>query len=89
MPNEPQPDKGDLNQRAGEAIHAALERVSEHVDLDDDQRRAVFVGLIDAFIGGARLGVAEVTAQAIEHGIDLRLDLQLTNQHPTPDEIEP
>lgn len=88
MPNEPPPDRGNISQRGREAIHAALEKIAEHTDLDDDQSRAVVVGLIHAYMEGARAAAAEVTAQAIEQGANVHLNLSIAGTDLTPDDIE-
>lgn len=81
-------DQGVLNERGAEIVARINDRLQQQVELDAEQQRAVVAALIEALIGGVRLGAAEVSAQAIEHGCDVRLDLVITNEELQPDDID-
>jgi hypothetical protein len=72
-------EHGDLTPRVSEIVARALREIRAEVDLDDDEARAVVAGLIRVVGQGVRLGAAEVSAHAIEHGIDLELNLDIAD----------
>lgn len=62
-----------------------LARVIEQAvgGLTDDQSRVVEESLVQAVIVGARIGVAEAAAQAVEQGADLHLVLDIEPADPS------
>ena len=67
---------GDLTGKATQAVPPLADELARRlgVDLQEDAvRETISYALIEAFSEGARAGAAEVTAQAVERGIDLRI----------------
>lgn len=77
----------DLNTRAGQEVARIGERLAAQVELDEEQERAVTAALISALMAGVRLGAAEVAAQNIEQGVDVRLHLDVQNEDIGPEDI--
>lgn len=76
-----QEEWGSLSERAGQEVGALLTRLSDQVELTDEQRQAVTGVLAEAVIAGIRLGAAEVAAKAIAEGADARLTVRLPSDH--------
>jgi hypothetical protein len=76
MSREPQ-RSGDVSAKAIIELGPIAGRLREELDLDGHSWDLVVKALTHALMAGVRIGGAEVAAQAIESGLDVRLNLQV------------
>lgn len=64
---------------ADELLGPLAERLLEDLDLEHDDEAALAVSraLTVAFMRGVRIGAAEIAAQTIEAGVNVRFELEL------------
>jgi hypothetical protein len=68
---------GDVSGKAIIELGPIAGRLREELDLDGRSWDLVVKALTRALMAGVRIGGAEVAAQAIESGLDVRLNLQV------------
>jgi hypothetical protein len=68
---------GDVSGKAIIELGPIAGELREELDLDDRSWDLVVRALTRALMAGVRIGGAEVAAQAIESGLDVRLNLQV------------
>jgi hypothetical protein len=68
---------GDVSAKAIIELGPIAGGLREELDLDDRSWDLVARALTRALMAGVRIGGAEVAAQAIESGLDVRLNLQI------------
>jgi hypothetical protein len=68
---------GDVSGKAIIELGPIAGRLREELDLDGRSWDLVVKALTQALMAGVRIGGAEVAAQAIESGLDVRLNLQV------------
>ncbi|MDX6721362.1 MAG: hypothetical protein QOJ63_3616 [Solirubrobacteraceae bacterium] len=76
MSREPQ-RLGDVSGKAIIELGPIAGGLRDELDLDDRSWDLVVKALTRALMAGVRIGGAEVAAQAIESGLDVRLNLQV------------
>jgi hypothetical protein len=69
---------GDVSDKAVIELGPIAARLREQVDLDDEQWQFVVRALTQALMAGVRIGGAEVAAQAIESGLPVTLNMDVT-----------
>ena len=76
MPRSERP--GDVSDKAVIELGPIAARLRDAVDLDDEQWALVAKALTQALMAGVRIGGAEVAAQAIESGLPITLNMDVT-----------
>lgn len=76
---------GDVSGKAIIELGPIAGRLREELDLDGRSWDLVVKALTRALMAGVRIGGAEVAAQAIESGLDVRLNLQVETLEPDDD----
>lgn len=76
MSREPE-RPGDVSAKAIIELGPIVGRLREELDLDARSWDLVVKALTRALMAGVRIGGAEVAAQAIESGLDVRLNLRV------------
>ena len=69
---------GDVSDKAVIELGPIAARLRDAVDLDDEQWALVAKALTQALMAGVRIGGAEVAAQAIESGLPITLNMDVT-----------
>lgn len=71
--------QGDITAPLMVELRTIMSDLEERLELDDEQFRVIGAGLQAAGYAGVRVGVAEILAQAIESGMDLKYEQHLDN----------
>ena len=78
MPRSERP--GDVSDKAVIELGPIAARLRDAVDLDEEQWALVAKALTQALMAGVRIGGAEVAAQAIESGLPITLNMDVTTE---------
>jgi hypothetical protein len=84
MAREPQ-RTGDVSGKAIIELGPIAGGLRDELDLDARSWDLVVRALTRALMAGVRIGGAEVAAQAIESGLDVRLNMQIETVEPDED----
>lgn len=76
MPRSERP--GDVSDKAVIELGPIAARLRDAVDLDEEEWALVAKALTQALMAGVRIGGAEVAAQAIESGLPITLNMDVT-----------
>lgn len=76
MTRDPRP--GDVSDKAAIELRPIAARLREEIDVDEETWALVVRALTKALMAGVRIGGAEVAAQAIESGMPVTLNMDVT-----------
>jgi hypothetical protein len=77
--------KGDLNSHLLAELTPLFQELRERLGVDADTWDIVLAGLTRTAFIGARVGVAEALAQAVEQGVNINLKMEINE--PSLDEL--
>jgi hypothetical protein len=80
---------GDVSDKAIIELGPIAARLREQVDVDEEHWQLVLKALTQALMAGVRIGGAEVAAQAIESGLPVTLNMNVTTTDGDVDEELP